>query len=337
MDRPGYIREMQIARGIGILLVTVGHSEPIKDAYPYLFNVIYAFHMPLFFFLSGFFSLKSAAAGTFRQWRTLVWPRLLRLVIPYFAITLTYSSLKWLVPGLAKRPVVLSDLLVTMLLYPSDNPALFLWFLYTLIILRALSPLLMKLNPFALLAVFLFFQVMTPDVRLFGVSLVLYYGIYYYLGLKTAAMGRDRFLRLLKRPMLPVGSLCVFAAACVAQALRPSPLLKFPAAASGTLFVLSACFVYGRFLPARFLEYIGRYSLQVYLLQYFFIFPCLFALQTLHVPGRLIVFATFAVGLAGPLLIVSWVFPRSRILSLLYGGADTGAGPQGSVEGERAA
>jgi fucose 4-O-acetylase-like acetyltransferase len=337
VDRPGYIREMQIARGIGILLVTVGHSEPIKDVYPHLFNVIYAFHMPLFFFLSGFFSLKSAAVGTVREWRTVVWPRLLRLIIPYFAITLTYSSLKWLLPGLAKRPVVLSDLLVTMLIYPTDNPALFLWFLYTLIIMRAFAPLLMRLNAFALLAVFLFFQVVTPDVRLLGITLVLYYGLYYYLGLKTAAMGRDRFLLLLKRRMLPIGSLCVFAAACVAQGLWPTPLLKFPAAASGILFVLSACSVYGRFLPARFLEYIGRYSLQIYLLQYFFIFPSLFVLLALHVPGRLIVFATFAVGLAGPLSIVSWVFPRSRIISLLYGGAETGTEPQQSLEGGRAA
>ena len=158
--------------------------------------------------------------------------------------------------------------------------------------------------------------------------MVLYYGIYYYLGLKTASLGRDRFLLLLRRQMLPVGSLCVFAAACAAQNLWPSPLLKFPAAASGTLFVLSACSVYGRFLPAGLLEYVGRRSLQIYLLQYFFIYPCLFALLALHVPGRLIVFATFAVGLAGPLAIVSWVFPRSRIIALLYGGAETGTAPE---------
>ena len=40
---------VDIAKGIGILLVVYGHlHNPIN-------TFIYAFHMPLFFFLSGFF------------------------------------------------------------------------------------------------------------------------------------------------------------------------------------------------------------------------------------------------------------------------------------------
>jgi peptidoglycan/LPS O-acetylase OafA/YrhL len=81
-----------------------------------------------------------------------------------------------------------------------------------------------------------------------------------------------------------------------------------------------------RFFSGRFLEYLGRHSLQIYLLQYFFIFPLLFLLERLAVPGRLIVWLTFAAGLAGPLLIVDLVFPRSRIISLLFGGMDHAAG-----------
>jgi fucose 4-O-acetylase-like acetyltransferase len=337
MDRSGYIREMQIARGVGILLVTVGHSEPIKDVYPFLFHLIYAFHMPLFFFLSGFFSVKTAIVGSVREWRQVVWPRLLSLIIPYFAITLAYSSLKSLVPDLAKRPVVFTDLLINMLVYPTGNPALFLWFLYTIIILRALAPLLMKLNPYALLAVFIVFQIVTPEFRLFGIVLVLHYGIYYYLGLKTACLGKDRFLSLLGGRILLLASLCVFAAAFLAEAHWRIPLLRFPAAVSGILFVLSACSIGARFFSGRFLEYLGRHSLQIYMLQYFFIFPLLFLLERLAVPGRLIVWLTFAAGLAGPLLIVDFVFPRSRIISLLFGGMDHAAGWRGYRERQRAA
>lgn len=47
-NRIGYI---DIAKGIGILLVVIGHSM-LNGSYP--FRVIYAFHMPLFFFLAGF-------------------------------------------------------------------------------------------------------------------------------------------------------------------------------------------------------------------------------------------------------------------------------------------
>jgi fucose 4-O-acetylase-like acetyltransferase len=337
MDRSSYIREMQIARGVGILLVTAGHSEPLKDVYPFLFHLIYAFHMPLFFFLSGFFSAKTAVIGSLREWRIVVWPRLFSLIIPYFAITLVYSSLKSLVPHLAKRPVVFSDLLITMLAYPTGNPALFLWFLYTIIILRAFAPLLMKFNPYALLAVFIVFQIVTPEFRLFGIVLVLHYGLYYYFGLKTACVGKDRFLSLLGGRILPLASLSVFAAAMLAEAHWRTPLFRFPAAASGILFVLSACSVGARFFSGRFLEYLGRHSLQIYLLQYFFIFPLLFLLERLGVPGRLIVWLTFTAGLAGPLFIVTCIFPRSRIISLLFGGMDHVTGREGYKAGQEAA
>ena len=54
--------EIDIARGIGILLVVLGHS--IKQTgvsatwIRILTYIIYSFHMPLFFCLSGFVSAK---------------------------------------------------------------------------------------------------------------------------------------------------------------------------------------------------------------------------------------------------------------------------------------
>lgn len=50
------VREIDIAKGVGIILVVLGHlidhfDAPMQQAYP----VIYLFHMPLFFFLSGMF------------------------------------------------------------------------------------------------------------------------------------------------------------------------------------------------------------------------------------------------------------------------------------------
>ena len=49
MKKETYIPEIQAARGVGIILVALGHSEPVRDAYPLLFSWIYSFHMPLFF------------------------------------------------------------------------------------------------------------------------------------------------------------------------------------------------------------------------------------------------------------------------------------------------
>lgn len=45
---------IDIAKGIGILLVALAHNDLAGYA-PFLFHWIYSFHMPLFFFLSGLF------------------------------------------------------------------------------------------------------------------------------------------------------------------------------------------------------------------------------------------------------------------------------------------
>lgn len=50
-ERVGYI---DIAKGIGILLVALAHAD-VSLFSPYLHRLIYSFHMPLFFFLSGYF------------------------------------------------------------------------------------------------------------------------------------------------------------------------------------------------------------------------------------------------------------------------------------------
>ena len=51
---PQRIVYIDIAKGIGILLVVLAHNELTSYA-PFLHQFIYAFHMPLFFFLSGMF------------------------------------------------------------------------------------------------------------------------------------------------------------------------------------------------------------------------------------------------------------------------------------------
>lgn len=59
-------KEWDIIRGIGVLLVILGHSFPDdtsgvwlrEDFYGYFKYFIYSFHMPLFVCMSGFLSSK---------------------------------------------------------------------------------------------------------------------------------------------------------------------------------------------------------------------------------------------------------------------------------------
>ena len=49
MEEESRIRWLDAARGYGILLVIFAHVD-----YSFLRGIIYTFHMPLFFFLSGY-------------------------------------------------------------------------------------------------------------------------------------------------------------------------------------------------------------------------------------------------------------------------------------------
>ena len=51
---PQRIAYIDVAKGIGILLVALAHAD-VSLFSPYLHKFIYSFHMPLFFFLSGYF------------------------------------------------------------------------------------------------------------------------------------------------------------------------------------------------------------------------------------------------------------------------------------------
>lgn len=73
------IEYIDIAKGIGILLVVMGHND-FAVVSPFMYKVIYSFHMPLFFFLSGYF--LNTAAGFWNFLRK----RFNSLMKPYFFI-----------------------------------------------------------------------------------------------------------------------------------------------------------------------------------------------------------------------------------------------------------
>jgi fucose 4-O-acetylase-like acetyltransferase len=70
---------IDIAKGVGILLVVVGHNAVFRDGAHTLYEAVYLFHMPLFFFLSGLtFRLAPLGATAGKRARS--------LLVPYFAM-----------------------------------------------------------------------------------------------------------------------------------------------------------------------------------------------------------------------------------------------------------
>jgi len=79
------IEYLDIARGIGILLVVLGHND-FGAISPFFHQVIYSFHIPLFFFLSGYFINASIAFLDFfkRRFHSVLKPYLFTIFLIYF-------------------------------------------------------------------------------------------------------------------------------------------------------------------------------------------------------------------------------------------------------------
>lgn len=76
MERIAWI---DIAKGIGIILVVFGHVNFVSEIDYNIIRIIYMFHMPLFFFLSGYLYKKNT------DMKGLVKNKFQKLMIPYFA------------------------------------------------------------------------------------------------------------------------------------------------------------------------------------------------------------------------------------------------------------
>lgn len=104
-------------KGVLIILVILGHAiQGAYDDYQHnvAFRVIYSFHMPLFFLISGFLTYKG-------QYDTqLVKKRFLQCIIPFISWAFLLPILKYGVYDLEQS--------IEILIYPDNG----LWFLYNL-------------------------------------------------------------------------------------------------------------------------------------------------------------------------------------------------------------
>ena len=91
-NRIGYI---DVARGIGILLVALAHAD-VSLFSPYLHHLIYSFHMPLFFFLSGYFFKPQISFGVLlkKRFNTILKPYLVTILLIYI-ISLSFTNMRF--------------------------------------------------------------------------------------------------------------------------------------------------------------------------------------------------------------------------------------------------
>ncbi len=129
---------MLIAKGIGIILVVIGHFNPeISPAYwSEAGKIIYSFHMPLFFILSGF--LYSHGKYSYSD---LIKAKAERLLYPFASIAVAFFLIKY-VAGLfveLKHPVN-AESIYALLTDPVNSYMPLLWFVHALFLIFVFYP-----------------------------------------------------------------------------------------------------------------------------------------------------------------------------------------------------
>jgi fucose 4-O-acetylase-like acetyltransferase len=84
---------IDVTKGIGILLVVLGHNDIVLVS-PYLKLFIYSFHMPLFFFISGYFINVSTPFSQFlkKRFNSTLKPYFFTIFLIY-AVSLSFSNM----------------------------------------------------------------------------------------------------------------------------------------------------------------------------------------------------------------------------------------------------
>lgn len=200
MNNSGRTAWVDYSKGIGIILVVYGHvvggAMPESMKIPRLMllsrDIIYHFHMPLFFFLSGLFVQTSLSK---RGTRRFIVNKSAVLGYPYFVWSVLQGSAVMLMSSYTSLSANLTDLLA--LWY---RPLYHFWFLYALFLMYAAFALIKNITVFSLpvligfACLLFFFPFSTPLAGLdyFSANLIYFvFGIlYHHYSLDAAINGK---------------------------------------------------------------------------------------------------------------------------------------------------
>jgi fucose 4-O-acetylase-like acetyltransferase len=203
--------DLDRAKGLGILLVVIGHlaakSRPEgNDWFGYLQTGLYQFHMPFFMYLSGYVSYLSGAARTTPQgWPRLLSRRVTRLLVPFLLFGLALIAGKFLSAHFLhvdNTPLSIPQALNGMLWDTDHSPAISVWYIAVVFVLTVITPPIFWLTggrgwPLLLVAGIVY---LLPVPHVMYMDRVARYFVFFSLGGAAADLGNrwlatmDRFL-----------------------------------------------------------------------------------------------------------------------------------------------
>lgn len=285
------------AKGIGIILVVLGHTR-----FPYARNIIYSFHMPLFFILSGYLFQDSKLEVRFLEYLI---KKLKGLYLPFLEFSIFYLLLNNFFVSIDFLPSVYRyegtqflKVLMGNLFFLSDSQfSGTFWFIRNLFAIEILMFFLYKichLNVinrkkaffFLTICIFLIIGYICSKKRIIPTLANIYVGMAFFL---VGYLVRNKIPNVLEcRNLLYLGLFAIF---------MTGPFLKVDMVVNyysnfglflvtgtlGSLAVIQICKMLPRLKINNFLEYIGKNSL--YILCFHFLVFKVVLLMSLYLRG----------------------------------------------------
>lgn len=344
VDRqPSRVQWLDVARGLGILLVVAGHTiGGIIDSpagahitvLRHVFLAIYTFHMPLFFFLSGLFVGPRIAKGR----TTFLLGMLATIVYPYFLwSTIQYGAI-YAAGSMVNRPV--EQFWAPILNLPFSSISQF-WYLYVLFLMHMAALLIVpRLGTKGLFAVAVAARLIVAVVAFpVMIRLTFTHGLFYAAGGLVGMTGLEAvrawvgrhgsaavLILLLGITVIGLATTSIiFQQGSALDGLRSFqtsvlawrlPIL--PAAIAGASAVMIAAMLQ-RGMTASILAYLGQRTMAIFVLHVLFIAGTriLFS-RFIHLPSIGLLLPCMIAGLLGPLALYEAArrFTHSRLLGM---------------------
>jgi fucose 4-O-acetylase-like acetyltransferase len=203
--------DLDIAKGLGILLVVFGHlvaRTPPHGVgwYVFLKDAVYAFHMAFFMYLSGYVTFMTGAARTPpSEWPSLIGKRAFRLLLPFLFFGLAIVVGKWAASRylyVDNVPSSGSQALLGLVWDTDSSPATSVWYIMVLFVLCVVTPVLIwagrgRLYLLTFVAALLY---LLPVPHVMYLDRVAHFSVFFVLGGLAAEAG-ERWMRAVDRSL----------------------------------------------------------------------------------------------------------------------------------------
>lgn len=249
-----------------MVLVVLGHaiSDTAMDSplLSWLFYFIYSFHMPLFFFISGYCGSKAIKCDTISDKYKYIQSRFARLMIPYFFIGVCYIPLKVVLARHVTTPVQLTGVLFEIL--KGNNPNFQLWTLYALFFTASIVCVLanQKGSEILMMAIFGILQILSVKFLSGIVGNILFELPFFYVGILCK---KHNWLAEKLNKGIGMTALALLVIVNCSVVLSGGHYLKI---ATGYFGIAASCFVAMQITKTACNPFvtIGKYGMDIYIL-----------------------------------------------------------------------